>query len=284
VSRRRRRRWFGGREPAPSVAFSHFPNRPLDAGIAVPRRRPVADSGFSLPVPPEELRFGYGKDAREYHESGVRHVAAMRDVLAGAGAPIESAKRILDFGCAAGRMIRALEDLAPGRDIFGADVMGPHVAWCREHLTPPFRFLTSSLVPHLPFEDRFLDLVYAGSVFTHFEDTAEAWMLELARIVRPGGHLYVTIHDRRTIELLERGDKGRSLAEKVRAVPEFETFARSDFGMFSIRTGEGRVQSMTCNVFYDVDWFRARVGPLLDVVAVAPEAYGYQTAVLMRRR
>jgi SAM-dependent methyltransferase len=284
VSHRGPGRWFAGRKADVAVALSHFPNRPLDAGVVNPRRRPAPETGFSLPIPPEELRFGYGKDAREYHESGVRHVAAMRSVLAKAGAPIESARRILDFGCAAGRMIRALEDLAAGRDIWGCDVMGPHVAWCREHLTPPFRFLTSSLVPHLPFEDRFLDLLYAGSVFTHFEDTAEAWMLELTRIVRPGGHLYVTIHDRRTIELLAGDRRSSSLAEKMRAVPEFETFARSDFGMFSIRTGGGRVQSMTCNVFYDVDYFKERVPPFVDVVAVEPEAYGYQTAVLLRRK
>ena len=66
--------------------------------------------------------------------------------------------------------------------------------------------------------------------------------------------------------------------------PDYEAFARSDSGMFSIRTGHGRVQSMQCNVFFDVEWLRARVAPLLEIVAVEPAAYGYQTAVLLRRR
>jgi len=274
----------GKRRSDDSVALSYFPNRPEDAAVACPKTRPAAASGFSLPLPPEELRFGYGKTDREYHDSGVRHVAAMRAVLAKAGAPIEETKRILDFGCAAGRMIRALEDLAATRDVYGCDVMGPHVAWCRENLSPPFRFFASSLVPHLPFEDRFLDLVYAGSVFTHFEDTWETWMMELARVVRPGGHLYVTIHDHHTIRALAAEAKGHFFAEKMRASPEYAAFATSDFGMFSIRTGRGRVQSMQCNVFFDAEWFKSRVAHLADVVAVEPAAYGYQTAVLLRRR
>src|SRR5204863_7451754 len=46
---------------------------------------------------------------------------------------------------------------------------------------------------HLPFEDRFFDLVYCGSVFSHMGEMCDAWLLELARVIRPGGTLYLTV-------------------------------------------------------------------------------------------
>jgi SAM-dependent methyltransferase len=63
-------------------------------------------------------------------------------------------------------------------------------------------FATGTTAPHVPFEDRTFDLIYCGSVFTHISELAEAWLLELRRILRPGGYVYVTIHTRHTIDLL----------------------------------------------------------------------------------
>jgi len=45
----------------------------------------------------------------------------------------------------------------------------------------------------LPFEDSSFDLVYCGSVFTHVSDLADAWFLELRRILRKGGYAYINL-------------------------------------------------------------------------------------------
>jgi SAM-dependent methyltransferase len=51
------------------------------------------------------------------------------------------------------------------------------------------------LNPPLPFaEDNSFDLVYAFSVFTHIPaEHQEAWLLEMKRILKPGGFLVCTV-------------------------------------------------------------------------------------------
>ena len=271
--------WGSRRKKRNDTSLSYWPDRPDEVGVLYPPL-PAPGAAPPLPVPPEELRLGYA----DYEQSGERSVGRMRAILKDAGHPVEEGRRILDFGCAAGRMIRALRDLADAREIWGCDVSGAHVAWCREHLEPPFHFFSSTLVPHLPFEDRSFDLVYAASVFTHLEDTAESWFLELHRVLGPGKILFATIHDRRTMELLDGKWKEHPFARKLREIPEYAALARGPFGMFSIRIPSGRVKAMQCNVFHDVEYLRRRVAPLFDVAAVVPEGDNYQTALVMRRR
>ena len=52
--------------------------------------------------------------------------------------------------------------------------------------------------PFLPIEDRTFDLISAMSVFTHIDETETSWLLELWRILKPGGIAVVTIHNEDT--------------------------------------------------------------------------------------
>ena len=126
---------------------------------------------------------------------------AMRKILAASGAPIENSGRILDLGCAGGRMIRHLADLVSHMEVWGCDIWADAIMWCQENLSPPFWFATTTVVPHLPFEDRSFGLVYCGSLFTHIDDLADAWFLELHRIIRPGGRLVFSINDRHAVSV-----------------------------------------------------------------------------------
>src|SRR5262249_5786559 len=145
------------------------------------------DPSSPLPVPPEELWAGYGPTLEAYLQSGNEHVRSMREILERSGMPVASAQRVLDFGCAAGRMLRWLHDEASVCEIWGTDIRSSHMIWCKQCLSPPFHFATTTINPHLPFEDRYFGLIYAGSVFTHIDDLADAWLLELRRVLRPGG-------------------------------------------------------------------------------------------------
>lgn len=123
----------------------------------------------------------------------------------------------------------------------GVDIAGSPIVWCQQHLQPPFKFVTTTSLPHLPFEDRHFDLVYAGSVFTHIADLADAWLLELRRIVRPGGIVFLTVHDNSFIEaVLETADtRRRGLADMVRAFDEETRLLTAGFGTFVLgRTRE----------------------------------------------
>jgi SAM-dependent methyltransferase len=210
--------------------------------------------------------------------SGKRDVDNMRNILAQSGTSITHAERVLDFGCSSARMVRWLLDEVKVCEIWGTDISSSHIIWCNQYLSPPFHFVPCTVYPHLPFEDRYFGLVYAGSVFTHIDDLADTWFLELRRILRPGGRLYITIHDRNTIALLDNNDlRGSRFSQLLHSIPEYEEYVNSDFGMFTIQ------RSVESYVFYDLDFLRKKLEPFFRILSVTKEAYGYQSAVLLER-
>ncbi|HEU4707469.1 MAG TPA: class I SAM-dependent methyltransferase [Solirubrobacterales bacterium] len=102
-------------------------------------------------------------------------------------------KSVLDFGCGAGRAIRHLLDLAPECELWGSDIDPECIEWDTQNLTPAASFVVNEEVPPLPFEDGKFDLIYALSVFTHISTHWPAWLLELDRLLAPGGRLVATI-------------------------------------------------------------------------------------------
>lgn len=155
-------------------------------------RSPVSDDG--LPVPPAGLRTRVAgtADAQWFLTSGREHSAVIRDLMGSLGAPLEASDAILDFGCGCGRVVRHWQTLAAR--IHGSDHDAPAIQWCRANL--PFgSFKVNELEPPLPFLDNMFDLVYAISVFTHTAERMQPiWLQELARVLRPGGHLLLTTH------------------------------------------------------------------------------------------
>jgi ubiquinone/menaquinone biosynthesis C-methylase UbiE len=238
-----------------------------------PDRAATADCS-RLPTPPEKLWLSYGATIEDWLASGKQHVGKMRELLADSGFSFDDGKRTLEMGCAAGRMIRWLGDVADKCEVWGTDISGEHIVWCKQYLSPPFHFFITTQYPHLPFADAYFDLIYAGSVFTHIEDLADAWFLELRRLLKPGGTLYVTIHDNNTIRILS--EQKHDLSRTLFCRKSF--FQDNDYQMFTI----GRF--MRSQVFYDVDYLKSLLDPFFEVVSVTPEAYGFQTGVLLRKR
>ena len=256
----------------------YFPSHPGELGYGIRPGHPTASSAADggLPVPPEELRLDYGKDVQAYLSSGMRHVTTMARIVEEHGSPLRDARRILDFGCHSGRMLRHLPQLAPDAELWGVDVSAPHICWCIENLSPAIHFATTTTLPHLPFEDRYFDLIYSVSVFTHIEDLQEAWLLELGRILRPEGKLYVTILDENTVRLIETEHRDYWLARVMREQPVYLSHKDSFKMIVSWRRAEPRV-------FYDSRYFRSRVPPIYRWLSRATEAYNYQSAVVLER-
>ncbi|MDQ3637521.1 MAG: class I SAM-dependent methyltransferase [Actinomycetota bacterium] len=98
-------------------------------------------------------------------------------------------KRVLDFGCGAGRVLRHFLAEAEQAELSGCDLDGPSIAWLKSALCPPLHALHSGEWPPLPFADGSLDLIYAMSVYTHLTDNWSAWMVEHHRMLRPQGLL-----------------------------------------------------------------------------------------------
>lgn len=267
--------------PAPAAASSsgsfqeltYLPYRPGEDYVLPPVRpgeAMVDEAG--LPVPPVELWLGYN-----YLSHGAEHVRTMLDITAASGFSFAHGDRILDLGCGAGRMIRHLAPLAERCEIWGSDISAEHIFWAKRHLSPPFNFLTNTKTPHLPFADGSFRFIYCGSLFTHIDDLAEAWLLELRRLLAPGGRLYVTIHDEHTIALFDAWQDPPPLPRAIRAAPVYAE-ARKGFDSFTV----GRDNHS--QVFYARAAFERMAGSAFEILSATEEAYFYQTAMLLAPR
>lgn len=267
-----RRIAWEGRGPGP---FDR-PCRDGGHGFVVPKAPDEASAGREPPVPPRAMWLGYGETEEEYVEGGAVDVARMHGIAREHGDRLGRARRVLELGCAAGRMIRHIPEVAPEAEIWGTDINAESVHWCQRHFSSPFRFATTTTVPHLPFDDRYFDFIYCGSVFTHIEDLADAWLLELRRILSPGGQLYFTVHDDDTVDWVEHSGSGHWLAGFMKSQPLYREM-KGCWAVLAIGRGPDSV------VFYDTEFLLKKVSGIFDVLAREPHAYGYQTAILARR-
>ena len=251
-----------------------------------PSERPR--TGDAFPVPPREFWEGYGTTPEEHLDLGREHVARLVKILKEAGAQPEIFERVLDFGCAAGRMLRFFPHTPGKTELWGIDLKATTIAWCQRNLTPEFHFATNTTAPHLPFEDKHFDLVYCGSVFTHISDLPDTWFLELRRVVKQGGFLYITVNDKHSAEVIfARYDRTHpKLGWYVDMLDRFnqETgVLKQDFGCFAIEGGHWGGFPVP-QVFYDREYLLRRWSPWIDVASITPEAYGFQTGILFRKK
>jgi SAM-dependent methyltransferase len=165
-----------------------------------------------LPIPPPELRMGYGRTDAHYLEMGRSTAGAIRRAFSTYGIGLSAGDAILDWGGASGRVLRHFEPEAAELELWGCDQDAPHISWARHNLSPPFHFVTSTAYPHLPFEDNKFRFVYGISVFTHLYQLVDAWLMEFRRILAPGGYALFTIHDENTWKwLMDRADNREAL-------------------------------------------------------------------------
>jgi len=243
------------------------------------------DSGTSreVPVPPKEIWEGYGDTEEQYLNGGRRHVSEMLDILRKAGASPEAFTRVLDLGCAGGRMLRFYPNQSESSELWGVDVNAKSIAWCQQNLGLPFRFATTTTFPHLPFEDNYFDFVYAGSVFTHISDLGDAWLLECRRVLRKGGYAYITIADKTTVDIIfdehEREGKWPYLVEAIRRLDNDTSVLSKEYASFSYV----QYPYPYPFVFYDAALLAERWSRYSKVLSVTPRANDYQTAIVLQK-
>ena len=148
------------------------------------------------PYPPLELAYRVGslRDTadlwRTYEEMGAESKRRILEVL-----PADwsfEGKRILDFGCGAGRSLRHFTGEAEVAKVCGCDIDEPSIQWIQEHLSPPLVAFVNQEVPPIGRPSGSFDLIYALSVFTHLTERWGDWLLELHRLLDDGGILIAT--------------------------------------------------------------------------------------------
>lgn len=132
-------------------------------------------------------------------------------------------KRILDFGCGYGRVVRLLYYYTDYENIFGVDAWQKSLDFCTESRLLGNFSLSETLPKSLPVEDA--DLAFAFSILTHLsEDAMRASLAAVRRSVVEGGLFVVTI---RPIEFwaYNDGNTSTSLAAEMEPIHRERGFA-----------------------------------------------------------
>lgn len=99
-------------------------------------------------------------------------------------------KRVLDAGCGHGRYLQAFAGM--GAEVVGLDIgRGPEMAGVP--LDDPRIGVVQGSVLAPPFQPESFDLVFSDGVIHHTPDAAGAYQA-LARLVKPGGALYIWVY------------------------------------------------------------------------------------------
>ena len=151
--------------------------------------------GSAMPLPPAALRGRVGIDSSRAHFDAIgRRVSSdVLSVFPKLGLRVEDYPRWLDFGCGAGRAARHLAMQPAIQWLAGVDVDAPAIRWAARRLRNEYKVIAPA--PPTPYAGTSFDVIYAISVFTHFDEAQQhAWLRELHRLLRPGGLFIATTH------------------------------------------------------------------------------------------
>jgi SAM-dependent methyltransferase len=196
-------------------------------------------------------------------ELGAHTKAVLLDLLP-AGWSFDQ-KRVLDFGCGAGRTLRHFLDEADRAEFWGTDIDEASIKWLRDSLCPPLQVIHNGAAPPVGLAYGTLDLAWALSVFTHLTDFSLSWLLELHKLLKPDGLLVATYMGRFNAEVFTR-----------------EPWDEDRIGMNVLRRDQGWDDGGPIVLMSDW-WVRAHWGRAFEILKVAPNVHG-QTWLLMRKR
>jgi SAM-dependent methyltransferase len=174
-------------------------------------------------------------------------------------------KRVLDFGCGAGRTLKHFRAEAGRAEFWGVDIDATSVELLRDTVCPPFHVMKSGDMPPLELETGSFDLIWTISVFTHLTDNSIPWLLELHRLLRPGGLLIATYMGQWTSELLAG-----------------EPWDENRVGMNVLRHNHPASDGAPLTLISDW-WLREHWGRAFDVLHIEPNVHNQSWAVLAKR-
>jgi SAM-dependent methyltransferase len=225
----------------------------------------------NLPLPPLELAMRVGSVVGSDPMGGYEGIGVTAKLTIEQSLPADwnwEGRRALDFGCGAGRVLRHFTREATAAEFFGCDIDEASIAWLNANACPPFHAFVVAEEPGLPTEDDYFDVAWAMSVFTHLTDHWAGWLLELHRVLKPGGHLITTF-------------LGSNIAKEQLDEP----WKEDRVGMNVVGAGRPWAEGGP-SVFHSQWWLRAHWGRAFEIVELEPnELYpGTQGLIVMRKR
>jgi SAM-dependent methyltransferase len=224
------------------------------------------DVGYRIP--------GYD-DYRKVVDPATRHGATMR-----------RGSRVMELGCASGRVLRHVMARNPEVLTYGSDIKLRHIEWMRQFLPSHARLIHGTTLPTLPLTDVQLDVVYAYSVFSHIDDFETSWLAELNRCLRPGGLALLSIHSDEcwnkvpSLPLFEKYYQIRDHIPDYPISPElFSAPSPREKTVIWWNTAE----SYNCDVFYNRRYIRRDWSRFFDVVEIIEGGHNHQDMVVLRK-
>jgi SAM-dependent methyltransferase len=234
-----------------------------------------------MPIPAISDRENYYDERHiEYWLSGYTDWRKLAPYLSGR----RKRERYLDFGGSTGRVSRhATRDLK--REVWLCDINANWIGWIDRYFNRPIHAFQNRIQPSLPIEDAYFDLISAFSVFTHLDQDEMAWLLELRRVLRPGGYLYLTVLDENVwdrlkdpawdwlLKSLSRGKNDEFLLDRCQKPLEER-----------IVLEYSPVEAYNINTFLPRSYLQKKWGALFSEIAFINDYHNYQTVVTLKRR
>lgn len=234
-------------------------------------------------VPPDKLRHWYSLgDDEKYLLHGKWTSARFRELFEEYG-PIDAECRIADIGCSSGRVVRWFNDVAEaGTEVWGIDIDAEAIKWATQNIGAHINFMTNTTNPHLPFEDNYFNFLYGNSLFTHIGELSTAWLMEMRRVLKPGGVAIFTFNDCSSIRWLKE---------------RYENYADIPFKnprMILEQLSERQISSYSkilinrspwqLSVWYNQEYLKSYVKRVFSLDNVLEEFAAYQAAYVLRKQ
>jgi ubiquinone/menaquinone biosynthesis C-methylase UbiE len=165
----------------------------------------------------------------------------------------------------------------------GCDINRHHVEWCNTHLSGNGFAFHNSSIPSFPVPDGSVDLISAFSVFTHIEAMETAWLMEIRRMLRPGGIAWITVHTEKTLADME---EGWPLWDPVMCHPRAADVLGADRSFEGDRlvlrwTGE---RSYASNTFYKEAYLRRAWGRFFRILELRRRCPTFQDVLILQKQ
>lgn len=240
---------------------------------------------FPIPIADDRENYHIGNDL-EYWISGYNDFLLIEKLAETYGSPITTNSKVLEFGCASGRVLRHFMAQRSGIKLWGCDLKLRHIEWVRQHLGKDCRLLHNTTFPYIPIPDCTLDVFFAYSVFTHIDDFELLWLSEINRCLKTNGLAIVTIHSSNTwvnVPNLPLFEKYSSLQRHIK---DFEiTRELFEGGLPDQKTvlWWDSAANYNCDVYYSTQYIKNEWGRYFEIAAVLDSMHGYQDVVVLRK-
>jgi len=232
------------------------------------------------------MRHWYNLDHDEhYMEGGSINADVYRKSFEKHFGELKEGDKIMEFGCSSGRLIRWFEpEASRGVDVWGVDIDGPAIAWAQQNLPSNLNFFMNTTLPHLPFRDDSLNFIFAESVFTHIGELADAWLLELARVMnKDRGLAIISINDQYALDEVKRlnpeetdENSNKKYTGPLKALRLIKDL-KDPFGKLTFNDGP-----WLTGVWYSNEFILSRLNKIFNIIEIIPKYHGmYQTAYLL---